>query len=197
MNKLEAFRAQVRRVQRDLSLSDEVLLQDLVDGKWRDVGYITATIEENEQMGNWTDILLSMGCEDGDREEECLAKVNTFFQDPASAISPEPLVREERTSICVGSYKSLDLDAFLKHINTIEWSDPKNVQVFIKVEGDYQFKIIKGVQAYDSRFEDRDRLLSDVEYLIKVLHHDTLSELIKQVTSDWLADYKTFKEENV
>jgi len=150
----------------------------------------------SKSMGQWTDIILSMGITE--EEDERIAEVNAYFQsDQATGRYDITLTEETRVggSVFIGSYRSLDLAAFLHHVNTaVKWDDPEHVQVFVKLDNDEQFKIVHGVQAYDHRFEDRDHLLGDAEYLVEALRDGGTAEDVKQDAIKWLAEYTQFKE---
>jgi len=144
-------------------------------------------------MGQWTDIILSMGI--SEEEDERIAEVNAYLQRDM-IYNPQPFVQTAiEGNLYVGTYKNFDLAAFLHHVSTgVKWSDPEMVQVFVQLDGEEQFKIVQGVQAYDHRFEDRDHLLRSAEYLVETLRDCGTAEDVKQDAVKWLAEYTQFQE---
>jgi len=138
-------------------------------------------------------------------EEERIAEVNQYFSDTEHYSIPDnPLVglhaqelpcgwyggsKSLQCHVYVGAYNYFNLAAFQKHLSTIKWVYPEDVQLFVKGEGDEKFKLIQGVMEFDSRFVERDRLLCDAEYFIEEFHECS----DREDALKWLQEYKTFK----
>lgn len=161
-----------------------------------------------------TNIILHMSTIE--EEDERIKEVNAYFSPENNyGISDRPLIGLDDTELLprgwyggtkylecelyVGAYNYLNLEAFLKHLSTaVKWSEPQNVQVFVKEQNYDKFKVVYGVQEFDSRFVDRDMLLSDAEFAMEqIVQAGSSNEgIIDSNAVEWLAAYKKFKEAN-
>ncbi len=90
-------------------------------------------------------------------------------------------------NIYVGAFNYFHLDDFLKHLNSIKWKAPEDLQLFVKDQHDYKFRIIYGVEEYDERVYERNQLLCEAQ--------DWLEDLAKIVTDpDELGMLKDWQE---
>jgi len=46
------------------------------------------------------------------------------------------------TNICIGSYNYLNLDELINHIKSLCWEDPEDVQLIVKEQHDFRFRLI-------------------------------------------------------
>ncbi len=46
------------------------------------------------------------------------------------------------TPLFIGAYNNLDLDGLVEHLKILQWEEPENVQVIVKLNADEKFKII-------------------------------------------------------
>ncbi|MEQ8531912.1 MAG: hypothetical protein RIB86_08670 [Imperialibacter sp.] len=47
------------------------------------------------------------------------------------------------TPLYIGAYNHLDIQGLEEHLNSIEWGEPENVQIFLKEQDSDKFKLIE------------------------------------------------------
>ena len=55
--------------------------------------------------------------------------------------------------LAVGAFNHLDLQEFLQHLKAINWAEPQSVQLILKDQEDYKFRIIDLFPAIQTSYE--------------------------------------------
>lgn len=100
-----------------------------------------------------SNIILNLGC-GGIRGEELIAQVNEFFEryhETGTGLVlvddtqlPPKWYGKQRLECClaIGAFNHLDLDGLIRHLRTIEWPYPDDVQLIVKDQEDLRFHVI-------------------------------------------------------
>lgn len=155
-------------------------------------------------MSYVTNLILHM---DGmEEEQERIQEVNAFFDErtrPFIGLHDTELLphgwyggsKYLECHVYVGAFNYLDLDGLLKHLGTVKWSYPAEVQLFIKDENEETFRLVHGVEQTDPRLWKRDDLLFQandlLEALGKILSQDTW---VSREIRNWIEEYRQLRE---
>lgn len=139
-------------------------------------------------MSYVTNLILHMSILEEENEQETdtkiIEQVNKFFDEQGI----RPLIGLHNTELLpggwyggqkylechvyVGAFNYLDLDGFLRHLQTVPFEEPEEVQVWIKDQHETSFRLVYGVEETDPRIRERDILLRGAE--------DWLSEMLEE-----------------
>ena len=154
-------------------------------------------------MSSVTNLILHIGIiEDEDAK---IKEVNAFFgerENPLVGLREQPLPRGWyggskylECNIYVGAFNYLDLVRFLKHINSIQWDEPQDVQLFVKEQNDTRFKLIHGVEEFDNRVYPLNQMASDADELLEDVEKLIIDEEMLREVRLWRQHYKDWHEE--
>jgi len=104
-------------------------------------------------MSHVTDTILSMSIlEDW---ESRIKEVNKYFDDDVEDCHTNGFVEKElphevygghkvlQAYIFIGAFNYLGIDELIKHIKSISWESPENLQIILQDENDDKFRIIE------------------------------------------------------
>lgn len=156
---------------------------------------------EAKGMSYVTNLILHMGMIED--EDERIKEVNAFFDEddnPLVGLNEQPLppgwyggTKYLECNLYVGAFNYFQLDDFLKHLQTIKWRAPEDVQLFIKDQDDYKFRIIYGVEEYEERLYPRNLLLCEAQDWLEDLAKIVTDPGELQMLKDWQERYKRLR----
>lgn len=103
-------------------------------------------------MSQVTNVILSMGTNTDQEAKDYIAQVNHFF---SSENTPNKqgfaYINDWQYSqpgwllevdLAIGAFNYLNLDALVKHLRTIDWGDKASIQLLVREQNEWQFRII-------------------------------------------------------
>lgn len=109
-------------------------------------------VKEIRGMSVVTNIILTFSVLEPERR---LDEVNTFFgerngfvscDDPSLPIGWYGGSKMLETNVAISSFNHLDLQELVAHLETMEWEERENVQLFVQGEDDERFRVIELTQ---------------------------------------------------